>query len=58
MSTRNSSARNQKTGFHDGNEAWAGLIILIFVRHFGFQIQSHFSGKLSTALWTWRISSH
>lgn len=31
MSTRNSSARNQKTGFHDDNEAWAGLIILILL---------------------------
>jgi len=28
MSTRNSSARNQKTGFHDDNEVWAGFVIL------------------------------
>ena len=28
MRTRNSSARNQKTGFHDDNEVWAGFVIL------------------------------
>ncbi len=28
MSTRNSSARNQMTGFDEGNETWAEFVIL------------------------------
>jgi len=57
MSTRNSSALNRKSGFHD-NEAEAEPIILICLPfgHFGFQIQSHLFRKLSTALWTWPLT--